>query len=212
MTVYVQDKNSKSIIPTKRPGMVRHRRKPGCAQVAWREPFTIWLTGHPGGHKQPLNAGIDLGTVHVWVSVNSHMQEMFTWEFQLRSDMHGLLTDRRCRLCARRYGKTRYRPSRLLYSKRQDELAPSIRAKVGKTHKVSHPSGEGFRQGFIDGPRSSGNFDVRRPNRTVLSHWINCKKLRRPEGARTLRIERKSAIYAQTTIKPRVPNKSLGEL
>ncbi len=174
MLVYVQDKNSRPLMPTKRLGMVRRWLKSGRAQVVQREPFTIRLTDLTGGCTQHLSAGVDLGTAHVGVSVISHTQEVFAAEFQLRSDIRGLLTDRQRFRRARRYRKTRYRPARFLNRRRMDELMPSIRAKVDETlkvvqvvdrllpvthwtfeianfdpHKIAHPNveGEGYQKG-----------------------------------------------------------------
>lgn len=136
MLVYVQDKDGKPLMPTKRLGMVRHWLKSGRAQVVRREPFTIRLIDSVGGYTQPLSAGVDLGTVYVGVSVISQTHEIFAGEFQLRSDIRSLLTDRRRFRRARRYRKTRHRPPRFLNRKRKDELMPSVRAKVNETLKV----------------------------------------------------------------------------
>lgn len=136
MLVYVQDKENKPLMPTRRLGMVRRWLKSGRAKVVRREPFTIRLIDLVGGHIQSVNAGIDLGTVHVGVSVISYKQEVFAGEFQLRSDLHGLLTDRRRCRRARRSRKTRYRPARFLNRRRKDELAPTTRAKVEETLKI----------------------------------------------------------------------------
>src|SRR3990170_1409396 len=110
MLVYVQDRNNRPLMPTKRLGMVRRWLKSGRAQVVLREPFTIRLADLAGGCTQPLSVGIDLGTAHVGVSVISHTQEVFAGEFELRSDIRGLLTDRRRFRRARRGRKMRYRP------------------------------------------------------------------------------------------------------
>ena len=136
MLVYVQDRNNRPLMPTKRFGMVRRWLKSGRARVVRREPFTIRLIDLVGGHIQPMNAGIDLGTVHVGVSVISHKQEVFAGEFQLRSDIHRLVTDRRRFRRTRRGRKTRYRPARFLNRRRKDELAPTLRAKVDETLKI----------------------------------------------------------------------------
>lgn len=136
MLVYVLDKQCKPLMPTRRLGMVRRWLKSGRAQVVQREPFTIRLTDLAVGFIQPLNAGIDLGTVHVGVSVISRAQEVFAGEFQLRSDIHGLLTDRRRFRRTRRSRTTRYRPTRFLNRRRKDELPPSIRAKVDGTLRI----------------------------------------------------------------------------
>lgn len=136
MFVYVQDKNGKPLMPTRRLGMVRRWLKSGRAQVAQREPFTIRLTDLTGGCTQPLSAGVDLGTAHVGVSVISQTQEVFGGDFQLRSDIRDLLIDRWQFRRARRSRKTRYRPPRFLNRKHKDHLTPSIRAKVDETLKV----------------------------------------------------------------------------
>ena len=65
--------------------------------------------------------------------VVSETQELFAGEFKLRTDISGLLTERRR---SRRNRKCRYCPARFDNRKRQDELTPSVRAKVDETLKV----------------------------------------------------------------------------
>lgn len=136
MFVFVQDMTGKPLMPTKRLGMVRRWLKLGRAQVIRREPFTIRLSGIRSQYTQPIQAGVDLGTAHVGVSVVSKTAEVFAGEFKLRVDISGLLTDRRTFRHARRNRKTRYRPARFLNRKRKDELPPSVRAKVSETLKI----------------------------------------------------------------------------
>jgi len=136
MLVYVQDKNGRPLMPTKRCGAVRRWISSGRAKVVRREPFTIRLLDRESGYTQPLKAGVDLGTVHVGVSVVSDRRELFAAEFKLRTDISGLLTKRRMFRHTRRGRKTRYRPPRFLNRKRKDELPPSVRAKVEETLKV----------------------------------------------------------------------------
>ena len=136
MLVYVQDKKGKPLMPTKRCGTVRRWLKSGRAKVVRREPFTIRLLDRAEGYTQPLQAGGDLGTAHVGVSVVSNTQEMFAAEFKLRTDISDLLTDRRTLRRSRRNRETRYRAPRFLNRKHRDELAPSVRAKVDETLKV----------------------------------------------------------------------------
>lgn len=136
MFVYVQDQAGKPLMPTQRLGRVRRWLKSGRARLVQREPFTIRLLDTEGGYPQPLQAGVDLGTAHVGVSVVSNQQEVFAAEFKLRTDISGLLTDRRMYRRNRRNRKCRYRPPRFLNRKHKDELAPSVRAKVGETLKV----------------------------------------------------------------------------
>ncbi len=136
MLVYVQDKNGKPLMPTKRLGKVRRWLKSGRAVVVQYEPFTIRLLDVAGGHTQPLEAGVDLGTAHVGVSVVSDTTEVLAAEFKLRTDISKLLTSRRMFRRSRRGRKTRYRKPRFLNRKRKDELAPSMRAKVEQTLKI----------------------------------------------------------------------------
>jgi hypothetical protein len=136
MFVYVQDKHGKPLMPTKRLGLVRHCLKIGRAKVVRREPFTIQLLDTDGGYTQPIQAGVDLGTAHVGVSVISEKKEVFAAEFKLRTDIPGLLIERRMYRRNRRNRKTRYRQARFLNRRRKDELAPSLRAKVDETLKV----------------------------------------------------------------------------
>ncbi len=136
MLVYVQDKNGNPLMPTKRLGKVRRWLKSGRAEVVTYEPFTIRLLDLDGGYTQPLEAGIDLGTAHVGVSVVSETQEVFAGEFKLRTDISKLLTARRMLRRSRRGRKTRYRKARFLNRKHKDELMPSVRAKVEQTHKI----------------------------------------------------------------------------
>src|SRR5687768_1443563 len=108
MLVYVQDKNGKPLMPTKRLGKVRRWLASGRAQVVRREPFTVRLRERDGGYTQPLHAGVDLGTAHVGVSVVSDTDEVFAGEFTLRTDISGLLTQRRLYRRSRRSRKTRH--------------------------------------------------------------------------------------------------------
>jgi hypothetical protein len=135
--VYVQDKNGRPLMPTKRFGQVRCWLKSGRAErVRGMAGFTLCLLDVDGGYTQPLEAGVDLGTAHGGVSVVSAKAEVFAAEFKLRTDVSGLLADRRMFRRARRNRKLRYRPARFLNRQRQDELVPSVRAKVDETLKV----------------------------------------------------------------------------
>jgi N6-L-threonylcarbamoyladenine synthase len=136
MYVYVQDKNGKPLMPTRRLGMVRRWLKSGRAAVVRGEPFTIRLADRASGYTQPLEAGVDLGIVHVGVSVVSDSAEVFAGEFRLRTDISRLLTKRRQFRRTRRSRKTRHRAARFLNRKHRDELPPSVRAKVDETLKV----------------------------------------------------------------------------
>ena len=136
MLVYVQDKDGQPLMPTNRNRAVRHWLKSGRAVVVNREPFTVRLTDRKGGYTQKLTAGIDLGSAHVGVSVVSEAKELVAAEFKLRTDISKLLTTRRMFRRTRRGRKTRYRQPRFSNRKNDDELAPSVRAKVDETHRI----------------------------------------------------------------------------
>ncbi len=136
MLVYVQDKGGKPLMPTNRNRAVRHWLKSGRAVVVNREPFTIRLVDREDGYVQRLEAGVDLGTAHVGISVVSDDKEVFASEFKLRKDISKLLTTRRMFRRSRRGRKVRHRQPRFSNRKNEDELAPSIRAKVDETHKI----------------------------------------------------------------------------
>lgn len=136
MLVYVQDKGGKPLMPTNRNRAVRHWLKSGKAVVVNREPFTVRLVDKEGGYVQRLEAGIDLGTAHVGVSVISEDKEVLAAEFKLRTDINRLMTTRRMFRRSRRGRKIRHRKPRFSNRKKEDELAPSVRAKVQETHRI----------------------------------------------------------------------------
>lgn len=136
MWVYVQDQMGNPLMPTQRVGAVRRWLKAGRARVIRHAPFTIRLLEREGGYTQPLRAGVDLGTAHAGVSVISEQQEVLAAEFKLRSDISGLLTERRMYRHSRRGRKTRHRAPRFLNRKHRDALAPSVRAKVEQTLRI----------------------------------------------------------------------------
>ncbi len=136
MIVYVQDKTGRPLMPTQRLGKVRHWLREGRAEVVYYTPFTIRLVNAEGGYVQPLSCGVDVGTEHLGVAVVSEKEELFEAEIELRTDMSGLLSERRMFRRSRRARKTPYRAARYLHRIKQDELAPSVRGKVNETLKV----------------------------------------------------------------------------
>jgi hypothetical protein len=136
MHVYVQNKHGQPLMPTRRLGKVRRWLASGRAIIVHYAPFTICLLDLEGGYTQPLEAGLDLGTAHVGVSVVSLTEEVFAGEFRLRTDLSRRLTDRRLHRRSRRSRKTRYRRPRFLNRQRKHPLPPSMRAKVDETLKV----------------------------------------------------------------------------
>lgn len=172
--VYIQDKNGNALMPTKRLGKVTRWLNSGRAVFVGYAPFTIRLLDLDGGHTQPIEAGVDLGTAHVGISAISAQAEILAAEFRLRTDISGLLTERRRFRRSRRNRTCRYRAPRFDNRKHKDELAPSVQAKVEETlkaikfvrnllpvthwtfevgnfdpHKLANPDvkGEGYQQG-----------------------------------------------------------------
>ena len=134
--VYVQGRNGKPLMPTRRLGMVRRWLARKRAKPVLYAPFTIRLLDVDGGYVQPVDGGGDIGTAHLGVSVVTEKEEVFAAEFKLRTDISGLVTDRRMFRRTRRHRKVRYRPARFLNRKHQDELAPSVRANMTETMKT----------------------------------------------------------------------------
>lgn len=68
-TVYVLNKDGKSLMPTTRGGHVRHLLKEQKARVVRTKPFTIQLLYETDDVVQPLYLGIDPGRTNIGVAV-----------------------------------------------------------------------------------------------------------------------------------------------
>ncbi len=129
--VYVLSKNGKPLMPTKRYGKVRRLLKQKLARVVRREPFTIQLLYDTTEYTQDVVVGVDIGSKTVGISAVSEKEELFSAEITLRTDVKGLLLDRRAYRKNRRYRKRRYRKPRFLNRRRPNAwLPPSIKWKV----------------------------------------------------------------------------------
>lgn len=134
--VYVVNKKGQPLMPTSRHGKVKHLLKTGRAKVLKRCPFTIQLTYDTTAYKQPVTLGVDAGSRQIGLSASTEIQELYSSEVLLRTDLVWLLSTRRESRSSRRSRKTRYRKPQFLNrvrSKHKGWLAPSIEQKI-QTH------------------------------------------------------------------------------
>ena len=129
--IYVLNSKGEPLMPTSRQGKVRHLLKEHKAKVVSKCPFTIQLSKERSNVVQEVTLGIDPGYENVGVSCTTESKVLFEGNFKLRSDITGLLSDRRSLRRSRRNRKTRYRKPRFLNRKRSDKwLSPSVRSRV----------------------------------------------------------------------------------
>ncbi|BBJ27530.1 RNA-guided endonuclease IscB [Athalassotoga saccharophila] len=136
--VYVISKSGKPLMPTKRHGKVRRMLKSGMAKVVRRTPFTIQLLYDSEEYTQDVTVGMDIGSRHAGASAISGNKELFAGQFDMRTDIHDLMTERRMYRRDRRSYKTRYREARFLNRKKDKWLAPSVRWKVEAHIRIIH--------------------------------------------------------------------------
>lgn len=130
--VYVQDIDSKPMMPTTRHGKVRRLLKDNKAVVVNTCPFTIKLTYKTSDYKQEIVLGVDAGTKHVGLSATTKSKELYSGEVILRNDVVELLSTRRESRRTRR-NRLRYRKPRFnnrIKSKRTGWVAPSVRHRI----------------------------------------------------------------------------------
>lgn len=129
--IYVLNSKGEPLMPTGRQGKVRHLLKEHKAKVVSKCPFTIQLSKERSNVVQGVTLGIDPGYENVGVSCTTESKVLFEGKFKLRSDITGLLSDRRLLRRSRRNRKTRYRKPKFLNRKRSDKwLSPSVRSRV----------------------------------------------------------------------------------
>ena len=130
--VYVQNKDGKPLMPTKRHGKVKHLLRSGLAKVLQRTPFTIQLLYDSTEYTQPVTLGVDAGSKIVGISATTEKEELYASETFLRNDIVELLSERRQYRRTRR-NRLRYRKPRFsnrVGSKNKGWLAPSIAHKI----------------------------------------------------------------------------------
>lgn len=138
--VYVQNSEGKPLMPTERHGWVRRALRDGRAKVVRLCPFTVRLTYACQNGVQDVTLGIDAGSRHIGLSATTAKKELYSGQYDLRTDISELLADRRALRSVRRRRKLRYRPAR--FSNRlgmAGKLPPSVRARVdGHIRAVAH--------------------------------------------------------------------------
>ena len=130
--IYVLDVNCSPLMPTQRPGRVRHLLKDGKAKIVNYEPFTIQLTYVSTEFVQPVTLGVDAGSKHIGLSASTEKQELYSGEVEMRKDVSKLLASRREARRTRR-NRLRYRPARFdthTATKTKGWLAPSVEHKI----------------------------------------------------------------------------------
>jgi len=101
------------------------------AKIVKRYPFTIQLNYSTGESKQEVILGIDIGYQNVGISALSNKQELFSAEIKLRTNIVGLLSEKRMYRRNRRNKHHWYRKPRFNNRKKTEKwLAPSIQHKV----------------------------------------------------------------------------------
>jgi N6-L-threonylcarbamoyladenine synthase len=134
MLVFVLNKHGEPLMPCK-PRKAKILLKEGKAKVVKRVPFTIQLKFGSSGYKQNVTLGVDSGFNNIGLSAVTEKQEVYAGEFQLRTDIVDLNSERRQYRRSRRNRKTWYRKPRFLNRGNNSKgwLAPSLQHKL-KSH------------------------------------------------------------------------------
>ena len=116
------------------PKKARKLLKENKAKIISYEPFIIQLLYATGETKQPVSIGIDLGTKHIGLAIQSENKVIAKGEIELRDDVKSLIETRKIYRRSRRNRKTRYRKPRFDNRKRPDNwLPPSIQSRLDNT-------------------------------------------------------------------------------
>ena len=94
MLVYVLNNDGKPLMPCKE-AKARKLLRDGKAKVIKRTPFTIQLNWDCENNVQPVTLGVDTGYKNVGLSAVTDKEELFASEVKLRTDITGLLTERK---------------------------------------------------------------------------------------------------------------------
>lgn len=130
MTIFVLNKDGEPMMPTTRPGRVRHLLTEGKAKIVKHRPFTIQLTYESTNYKQPIEFCCDTGDHHVGISLKSEAKEYLNDEYRPLANEKERHDDCRKMRRARRNRK-RYRKPRFNNRKgREGKLPPSVEHKV----------------------------------------------------------------------------------
>lgn len=134
MYIYVLNTDGKPLMPTRKAGKVRRMLADGRAVIASHAPFTIRLTYDTSHYRQPVNLGVDTGSIHIGLSATTNKYEVYASQIDLRTDIvNNLSTRREARRTRRSKRSMRYRAPRFnnrRASKKPGWLAPSVQQKV----------------------------------------------------------------------------------
>ena len=127
--ICVISKDGERLMPTLRPGRVRHLLNDGKAKIVKRQPFTIQLLYESDTYTQPIEICEDVGYNYIGISIKSKAHEYVSAQYDTLKDEKEKHDD------ARKYRRTRR--NRLRYRKprfdnrRRDKgwLAPSLEHK-----------------------------------------------------------------------------------
>ena len=135
MRVFVINQRGEALMPcTQRKA--RLLLKEGKAKIHKYNPFTIQLTIPTGESKQDCHVGIDTGAKHIGLAITSENKVLFKGEVELRQDVKTNLDARRIYRYNRRSRKTRYRKSRYLNRKTENNwLPPSLQNRINHTYR-----------------------------------------------------------------------------
>src|SRR5574344_2139305 len=139
MTIYVLDITGNPLMPTHKPGKVRHMLNDGRAIIVNYYPFTIKLTYVTTNYVQPVTLGIDSGSVHVGVSASTEKKELYSAEIDLRSKEIPKLIEKRAAARKMRRYHLRYRKQRFnnrIASKKEGWLAPSMKHRINSHIRI----------------------------------------------------------------------------
>ena len=133
--IYILNSHGHPLMPTENHAKIRVLLKQGMAKVIKRCPFTVQLLHKTTNFVQDLTLGVDAGSKKVGVSVTNETTEFYSAVVELRTDIVGLLSERRQYRREKR-NRLRYRKPRFnnrTASKKEGWVAPSIESKI-KTH------------------------------------------------------------------------------
>ena len=139
MTIYVLDITGNPLMPTHKPGKVRHMLNDGRAIIVNYYPFTIKLTYVTTTYVQPVTLGVDAGSVHVGVSASTEKKELYSAEIDLRSKQMPKFIEKRTAARRLRRYHLRYRKPRFdnrIASRKEGWLPPSINHRVNSHIRI----------------------------------------------------------------------------
>ena len=138
MVVYVINKDGIPLMPTARFGHVRRLLNCGKAELVKRTPFTIRLLYEVENKTQSITLGVDAGSKMIGLSASTNKKEVFSGEYELRTDIVKKLATRSELRRTRRF-RLRYRKPKFnnrVSTKKKGWVAPSIEHKINSHLKI----------------------------------------------------------------------------